>query len=552
MHNEKPLFSIVVPTYNEELFIRAALDSIATQTDPDWEALLIDDGSTDSTPGILDEYAERDSRFRVFHKPNGGQSTAINKGVQEARGEWLCWLSGDDYFHPQKLELHRRWILDYPGKGFFFTGFWLIEPDGRKTEYGLQWLNLENSAYHLIQLFRANYVMGISICIKRESWLKNGGFNEKLRYAHDLDMWLRLMLNTPTQYLPERTCTMRSHPGQESAKFPLAGLFDSSKSAILLINNHSFADLFPGMDLTNHQNALDMLSRALDFVACEPTSNYYMMGFHPLLHLRILEWIWDPAMDSALAQDLQNILRKWASEMVISHAESSFGLLWKATHAAIELPHPHFMYFPCHPARVGELNYYVQQAARTEVAQPLRTYLERHEGLKFEDALTDNCAGCQLVLLLPPDACLDDPDQPKFKVYKEIWQYLVRAGFSILLVGKSQHTFGLVDGLLYLGAEHVSDQEQLIMALGSLDTMVAFAHPRNIKWAMAERVISLEIPKEGDSGLQIATALLEKIQFTPKQKHFSFERKTRFWVKVQRKLERIQSRLKIFFSRYFS
>ena len=70
MSNQIPLFSIVVPIYNEERFIREALDSIATQTDPDWEALLIDDGSTDLTPGILDEYGERDSRFRVFHKSN--------------------------------------------------------------------------------------------------------------------------------------------------------------------------------------------------------------------------------------------------------------------------------------------------------------------------------------------------------------------------------------------------------------------------------------------------------------------------------------------------
>lgn len=519
MQSEKPLFSIVVPIYNEEQFLCEALDSIATQTDPDWEALLIDDGSTDSTPGILDEYSKNDSRFRVFHKSNGGQSSAINLGVQEARGGWLCWLSGDDYFHPQKLEINRRWIQDYPDKKFFFTGFWLIEPDGKKIEYDLNWLDLENSAYHLIQLFRANYVMGISICIKREFWLKNGEFNEKLRYAHDLDMWLRLMLNTPTQYIPERTCTMRSHSGQESAKFPLAGLFDSSKSAIHILNNHTFAELFPGVDLKNHQTALDILSRTLDFVACESTSNFYMLGYHPLLQLRILEWVWEPDLDPALASNLQKILQKRASKMATRHGESPFGLLWKATRAAIKSPRPHFRYFPSLPGTIGKLNYFIQKTTQAEIAQPLRTYLERFEHLNFEDEVTSQSTGCQLVLLLPPEVCLDEPEQPKLKIYREIWQYLARTGFSILLVGKSQFTFGLVDGLLYLGAETVADQKQLIMALGNLDTIVTFADQRNIEWARAERVISIEPPKVGDAGSQIATDLLEKIQSTPRQKH---------------------------------
>lgn len=518
MANDKPLFSIVVPIYNEERFICEALDSIANQTDPHWEALLIDDGSTDSTPGILDEYAARDNRFRVFHKSNGGQSSAINLGVREAKGEWLCWLSGDDYFHPQKLEMNRRWIQDYPEIHFFFTGFWLIQPDGKKIEYPLEWLNLENPAYHLIQLLYSNWVMGISICIKREAWLKTGEFDGRLRYAHDLDMWVRFMLNTPNRYFPERTCTMRYHPGQETARFPLAPVFDASKILIRLVNAHSFKELFPGVDLNDRSIAMDMLSRTIDFVACKPNANLYGLGIHPLLHFRMLEWMSDPDIDSTLREELRNITLNRASDLIPLHSASPFGLLWQATRAALKARQPRFAYFPCEAGKVGELNYYLQRAAHSEVAQPLRTYLEQNDGLSFEDTPVGVEKTGQLILLLPPDISLDDPLSPEFKSLRETWQYLTRVGFFVLLVGKSKYSMGLVDGLLYLGANTMPEQDQLIMALGDLDTVVALSHPERLKRVQAERLVSFEIRVGEIFDTELAAALINKIQSAPTQK----------------------------------
>ncbi len=82
-----PFFSIIVPTYNHAKYVGAALDSILAQTDPDWEAVVVNDGSTDNTPEVLARYAQRDSRIRVFHKPNGGTGSALNRCVKScARG----------------------------------------------------------------------------------------------------------------------------------------------------------------------------------------------------------------------------------------------------------------------------------------------------------------------------------------------------------------------------------------------------------------------------------------------------------------------------------
>ena len=105
------MVSVVVPIYNVETLLRRALDSILSQTCKDWEAILVDDGSTDSSGRIAEEYAESDRRFQVIHKANGGQSEARNVGLQHARGEFLLFLDADDFLHPQLMELCLQAIL---------------------------------------------------------------------------------------------------------------------------------------------------------------------------------------------------------------------------------------------------------------------------------------------------------------------------------------------------------------------------------------------------------------------------------------------------------
>ena len=92
----KPFFSIIIPVYNVAPYLRECLDSVLAQTFTDWECLCVDDGSTDNSGAILDEYAQKDPRFRVFHKPNGGVSSARNLALDNAKGEWILFLDSDD------------------------------------------------------------------------------------------------------------------------------------------------------------------------------------------------------------------------------------------------------------------------------------------------------------------------------------------------------------------------------------------------------------------------------------------------------------------------
>ncbi|MCI8407599.1 MAG: glycosyltransferase family 2 protein [Oscillospiraceae bacterium] len=99
-----PMVSVVIPVYNIEEHLRQCLDSVAVQTLGDIEIICVDDGSTDSSAKILDEYAEKDVRFHVIHQENAGPGSARNRGMEEAAGRYLIFLDSDDWFEPDFLE----------------------------------------------------------------------------------------------------------------------------------------------------------------------------------------------------------------------------------------------------------------------------------------------------------------------------------------------------------------------------------------------------------------------------------------------------------------
>ena len=98
---KNPKISVIVPVYNVEQYLHRCIDSILAQTFTDFELLLIDDGSKDRSGEICDEYAGKDERVRVFHKENGGVSSARNLGIDNAKGEWISFVDGDDVINPK-------------------------------------------------------------------------------------------------------------------------------------------------------------------------------------------------------------------------------------------------------------------------------------------------------------------------------------------------------------------------------------------------------------------------------------------------------------------
>ena len=129
------LVSIIVPVYNVEKYIRETIACVAAQTYPNWELLLVEDGSSDGSLAAIESCMEErgDSRIRLIRQPsNMGAARARNRGVEEARGRYIAYLDADDLWVPRKLEKELR-FMEERGAAFAFTGYEFADEQGRGT-----------------------------------------------------------------------------------------------------------------------------------------------------------------------------------------------------------------------------------------------------------------------------------------------------------------------------------------------------------------------------------------------------------------------------------
>lgn len=138
-----PKISVIIPVYNAEATLRRCVDSVLSQTFTDFECLLINDGSKDKSGEICDEYAARDSRIGVFHKENGGVSSARNVGLDNATGEWIAFVDSDDWAGEKYLES----FSEYLDADLIISGFQSVNKNeivaDRESEYIDGGLNLD-------------------------------------------------------------------------------------------------------------------------------------------------------------------------------------------------------------------------------------------------------------------------------------------------------------------------------------------------------------------------------------------------------------------------
>ncbi len=177
-----PTISVIVPVYNTEKYLNQCIDSILAQTFTDFELLLIDDGSTDNSAMICDEYAQKDSRVRVFHKKNGGVSSARNLGLDNACGEWIAFVDGDDWIKPNYLYS----MISQSDADLIMSSFEIID----KVE---MWDNrIGNELYNnsKIKFFLERYINTATLCapwckLFKKSIIGNLKFDETISFAED-------------------------------------------------------------------------------------------------------------------------------------------------------------------------------------------------------------------------------------------------------------------------------------------------------------------------------------------------------------------------------
>jgi glycosyltransferase involved in cell wall biosynthesis len=186
-----PQISVIVPAYNVEKYIAATLGSLKTQSHTDFEALVVDDGSTDNTAEIVRSFTSRDSRFKLLPKPNGGLSSARNYGIRQARGEYIALLDGDDVYGTEKLATHLRSLSSDPKIGVVYSASRAIREDGSLTSIKLSGRPIASEP--LAALLCKNFIgHGSNAVFRRCIFDEIGGFDETLYSCEDVDYWLRI------------------------------------------------------------------------------------------------------------------------------------------------------------------------------------------------------------------------------------------------------------------------------------------------------------------------------------------------------------------------
>ena len=194
-----PRFSVIVPAHDEEELVGSALTSILRQTAGDWEAVVVDDGSTDGTARAAEAFAGQDRRISVISTPNRGLSAARNTGIEASRGRYVAFLDSDDLLMPAYLERMGGALDSAPDAGFAYTDAWALSPSGgriRRATAMSPWdppeLPPADPVQMMLLMLRDNFVF-VSTTVPRAVLEEVGLFDPRLRSAEDMDLWLRIL-----------------------------------------------------------------------------------------------------------------------------------------------------------------------------------------------------------------------------------------------------------------------------------------------------------------------------------------------------------------------
>jgi glycosyltransferase involved in cell wall biosynthesis len=195
-----PVISVIIPAHNEQRFLGAALASLSRQTYADFEVLVIDNGSTDATGQIIDEWSSRDARVHGLTLQTASLSRSLQEGVAQSRGTFIARLDADDIAAPERLRRQYEAMVREPELGLLGSAAQLITESGKAC--GLTTPPLTDHEIRLAMPTECPFVHS-SVMMRRDAYLRAGGYRPGLNLAEDYDLWLRMMLVAKVANLPE-------------------------------------------------------------------------------------------------------------------------------------------------------------------------------------------------------------------------------------------------------------------------------------------------------------------------------------------------------------
>ncbi len=210
--NKPPLVSIIIPTYNRADLLGETLDSILNQTYPNWECIVVDDGSTDHTDEVMETYLVNDVRFKYYHRPEEhlpGGNGARNFGFKMCRGELVNWFDSDDLMVAEKLELKVKALIE--NKVDFVVSKWVYfnEPLGTES-YNTKF---EASEVNFLSFTTSHIYWGTPDFMVKSSIVKNVKYNEKLKSGQEYNFIAKMLLITDNVSVLDKVLVKRRYAG---------------------------------------------------------------------------------------------------------------------------------------------------------------------------------------------------------------------------------------------------------------------------------------------------------------------------------------------------
>jgi len=238
---EKPKVSIIIPVYNGANYLKDAIESALAQTYQNIEIIVINDGSNDKglTENIAQSYG---NKIRYFRKPNGGVASALNMGVSKMTGDFFSWLSHDDLYVKEKIELQMNSFAEINyDKTILYSNYSVFTTDPNKDILSIMrgvppsqfryWITFENRLH------------GCTLLIPKAAFEKCGTFDENLKTTQDYDLWFRMAKEYQFVHLPVALVKSRSHSEQGSIKMERVALTECNKLLLNFVKSLSSIEL---------------------------------------------------------------------------------------------------------------------------------------------------------------------------------------------------------------------------------------------------------------------------------------------------------------------
>ncbi|MEW6526671.1 MAG: glycosyltransferase [Spirochaetota bacterium] len=193
-----PFFSVVIATFNRAHLVTRAVESVLTQKFTDYECIVVDDGSTDDTSRVLSHYT---NKIKYIYIPHSGVSTARNRGIQQAQGEWIAFLDSDDMWLPGKLAAHYEYIQAHPNIYIHQTDELWIR-NGKRVNPMKKHQKKEGHIFE--DCLHLCLVSPSAVVVHRSVFERVGMFDERMPVCEDYDLWLRVAWQYYIGFIPQK------------------------------------------------------------------------------------------------------------------------------------------------------------------------------------------------------------------------------------------------------------------------------------------------------------------------------------------------------------